>query len=482
MPTVKRVFVKNLIFIQMLNLIIKPVWLLVIDRMAQNLLGSAYDEHYLVLNLTLITNIFLDLGIQNFNNTSIAADNSFFKRNFKGIFLLKSVLASVYIITVALIGLNSGMPSDLLFILIANQVLTTFILYLRTNINGLHDYTTDSLLSVSDKFFAILICLILYFNGLISVIYFVSAQLIASCITFTVAFLINLKHWRKLPALTGGDIKDNIAALIKSSLPYALLFTLMNFYTRMDVSMMKWLLPDAVFHAGIYAKSFRLLDAAAMFAMLFAGLLLPMFSRLISSGADVRPLARLAMLILALISITVALSAILTGDEIMAALYTNGTEMENMLSVKVFKNIMLTFVPMSITFVFSTLLTSARDIKYMNIFALVTFVCNFTINIFLIPEYGSFGASIASLCTQSVFALLCLWRCFYLFRFVMPWKDLGRLAILILSLTGFYFLTSSLDNIWIKLLLFAAASAVFSVLLKLVEISKIGRLFDKTPQ
>ncbi len=245
---------------------------------------------------------------------------------------------------------------------------------------------------------------------------------------------------------------------------------------------MKWLLPDAVFHAGIYAKSFRLLDAAAMFAMLFAGLLLPMFSRIISAGADVRPLARLAMLMLALISITVALAALLYGDEIMAALYPNGTEKENLLSVHVFKNIMMTFVPMSVTFVFSTLLTSARDIFYMNIFALATFVCNFTINYLLIPQYGSFGASIASLCTQSVFALLCLWRCFSLYKFIIPWKDLGRLTVLIISLTGFYYLTSAVGNIWIKLMLFASASAIFSVLLKLVEISKIGRLFDKTPQ
>lgn len=478
----RKVFVKNLIFIQVLNLIIKPVWLLLIDRMAQNILGVAYDEHYLVLNLTLLLNIFLDLGIQNFNNTSIAADNDFFKRNFKGILILKSILASFYIFLVAGIGLNSGMPSTLLFILIGNQVLTTFLLYLRTNINGLHDYTTDSLLSVSDKFFAILICILFYITGNISIIHFVAAQGIASCISFSIALLINIKHWKLLPPSPSDIGKDSLKTLIRMSLPYALLFTLMNFYTRIDVTMMKWLLPDAVFHAGIYAHSFRLLDAAAMFAMLFAGLLLPMFAKMIREKNDLRPLANLASVILLIISITVALAAHLYSEDIMKSLYVFENEEEILISASVFRNIMLTFIPMSLTFVFSTLLTAKKDIWYMNIFALTAFVCNCTINLFLIPEYKSFGASIGSLITQSVFALLCIKRCFTLFNFKLPFGLILRFIVLCFLLIGLYFLIKGIEILYLELFLFATGSLIFSFLLNLIEFNKIGRFFDKTRQ
>jgi hypothetical protein len=155
---VRKVFLKNLLLLQALNLIIKPAWLLLIDREAQNLLGQTYGEYYLVLNLTLIANIVLDLGIQNFNNTSVAADANFFKNNFKGIFFLKGILSSLYFLVVIGLALQSSipMPKDLLLVLIANQIVTSFVLYLRSNINGLHLYTVDSLLSVSDKFFAII--------------------------------------------------------------------------------------------------------------------------------------------------------------------------------------------------------------------------------------------------------------------------------------------------------------------------------------
>jgi O-antigen/teichoic acid export membrane protein len=479
---VRKVFIKNLLFLQILNLIVKPVWLLLIDRMAQNLLGPVYGEYYLVLNLTLITNIFLDLGIQNFNNTSIAADSGFFKTHFKGIFILKSLLSSIYILLVLFLGIQSGMPQDLLLVLIGNQVLTTFILYLRTNINGLHRYTTDSLLSVSDKFFGILICIVFYLLNKISIMHFAIAQFMASSVTFIIALLINIKLWRNLPSLAAPLEKGSLKFLIQRSLPYALLFTLMNFYTRMDVTMMNWLLPDAVYHGGLYAQSFRLLDAAAMFAMLFAGLLLPMFARMISEKTDLRPLANLASTVLLLISITVAMGAQFFGKDILDAMYKFRSEANLLESTAVFKNIMLTFVPMSVTFVFSTLLTAKKDIWHMNIYAASAFLCNFLINYLLIPEYKSFGASIGSLCTQSVFALFCVWRSFKLFDFNLPIKQVLRFLVWIVLLIAAYFFVKSISNLWLALFAYGIAAILFSALLNILDFKKIMQIFDKTSQ
>ncbi|MBL7838400.1 MAG: hypothetical protein JNM67_12845, partial [Bacteroidetes bacterium] len=96
----RRTFVKNLILLQGLNLIIKPVWLLLIDRMAQNLLGSAYAEYYIIFNLAVVINIILDIGIQNFSNTGVAANEQFFKVNFKQIVLAKCLLSVLYFLVI----------------------------------------------------------------------------------------------------------------------------------------------------------------------------------------------------------------------------------------------------------------------------------------------------------------------------------------------------------------------------------------------
>lgn len=480
----RKVFLKNLLLLQALNLIIKPAWLLLIDREAQNLLGQTYGEYYLVLNLTLIANIVLDLGIQNFNNTSVASDENFFKNNFKGIFFLKGILSSLYFLVVIGLAMQSSipMPKDLLLVLIANQIVTSFVLYLRSNINGLHLYTVDSLLSVSDKFFAILLCVVFYLSNQISIFNFVLAQLIASCITFSIALFINLKRWKKIISVGKNESSEKLKSLLLKSLPYALLFTLMNFYTRIDVSMMNVMLKDAAFHAGLYAQSFRLLDASAMFAMLFAGLLLPMFAKMIKEHSDLRPLLNLSATILLIISITVSMACYLFGEEILNALYQFKNEESLAMSSSVFKNIMLAFVPMSLIFVFSTLLTAKKDIWYMNGFALAAFIINISINYFLIPKYQSFGASIGSLITQTAFALFCIWRCVVLFEFKLPYLQIAKFLALILILVGVNFFIKSLTNIYLVLLIFGAASVLFSVLLKLIDMDKLMGFFKKTAQ
>lgn len=477
----RRTFIKNLIILQGLNLIIKPVWLLLIDRMAQNLLGSEYAEYYIVFNLAVVVNIILDIGIQNFSNTGVAANPQFFKVNFKQIVLAKLLLSLLYLIVIFGLGSASGLARNMLIIVSVNQVLVSFVLYFRTNINGLHHYELDSILSVSDKFFGILFCIALYFAGQIGIYWFALAQLTATVLSFGITLFLNLRYWSNIKI--DNSVKAfKLAELFKKSIPFALLFALMGLYTRADVMMMKWLLPDALFHCGLYAQSFRLLDAAAMFAMLFSGLLLPMFTRQIHDGQDVRPLTNLASSLLLQVSITVAGAAFLFGEDIMAALYKFGDVDQLRLSASVFGNILLAFIPMSLTFVFSTLLTAKRDLKYLNIFALCALFCNISLNLLLIPKYGSFGASVSSLVTQSVFALLSVWRCFYLFKFKIQLSNALRYLAFIVILIGVFTFIKGIDNIWLTLAIYAISALVLVFSLKLIEVRQILNTFKLSKQ
>ncbi|MCK7541049.1 MAG: hypothetical protein MZV63_64265, partial [Marinilabiliales bacterium] len=53
-------------------------------------------------------------------------------------------------------------------------------------------------------------------------------------------------------------------------------------------------LPAGAREAGIYAQAFRLFDAMAMIPVMFGGLLLPIMSRELASGRDIKPLASMA--------------------------------------------------------------------------------------------------------------------------------------------------------------------------------------------
>jgi O-antigen/teichoic acid export membrane protein len=155
-------FITNLAFLLFLNLLIKPFWLLGIDRSVQNAAGTeAYGAYYALFNFSFLFNILLDLGITNFNNRNISQNRQLLDKHLSGIIMLRMALAVVYIL-VSLIGsLILGyevVQLKMLVILLLNQVLVSFILYLRSNLAGLHMFKTDSVISVLDRTIMIAIC------------------------------------------------------------------------------------------------------------------------------------------------------------------------------------------------------------------------------------------------------------------------------------------------------------------------------------
>src|ERR1041384_6206660 len=86
----QRKFVTNLALVLSLNLIIKPFWILGIDRMVQNAVGTVqYGYYYSLLGFSFLLNIILDFGITNFNNKNIAQNNHLLSKHFASIVLLR---------------------------------------------------------------------------------------------------------------------------------------------------------------------------------------------------------------------------------------------------------------------------------------------------------------------------------------------------------------------------------------------------------
>src|SRR3954469_20342794 len=123
----QRTFVTNLILVIGLNLLIKPFWILGMDRYVQIAVGAeTYWFYYALFNFSFLLNILLDFGITNFNNKNIAQNNHLVTKHFSGLFVLKLALAFVYITATLVIGFFMGYESrymKLLLILGFNQFL-----------------------------------------------------------------------------------------------------------------------------------------------------------------------------------------------------------------------------------------------------------------------------------------------------------------------------------------------------------------------
>lgn len=404
----KRKFVTNLLLLLFLNILIKPFWIFGIDRTVQNMVGAeSYGLYYSLLSFSMILNILLDLGITNYNNRNIAQHSHLLRKYLSNIVGLKFLLAFVYaafcLIVAFIIGYNN-VQFHLLFFLIFNQFLISFTLYLRSNISGLHFFRTDSFLSVLDRSLMIIFVSILlftdWFGGYFSISWFVYAQTLAYVLSTLITFLTVLHYSGKIKLKF--DIRY-FRIFLKQSYPYALLILLMSFYNRIDSVMIERLLPDPFGkeQAGIYAQAFRLLDAFAMFGALFAGLLLPIFARMIKKKEDIGQMVQFSFLLIFVPAILVAVSSNFYGEEIMQLLYHEHIQQ----SAQIFGILMIGFVGIATTYIFGTLLTANASMKQLNFMAFFGMVINFALNFILIPRILAIGSAYASLTTQLITAL-----------------------------------------------------------------------------
>ena len=196
----QRKFVTNLALVLSLNLLIKPFWILGIDRYVQIAVGAeTYGYYYALFNFSFLLNIVLDFGITTFNNKNIAQNNHLLNKHFASIVVLRMVLAVVFLFVTFIGGIIIGYSWDMLkmlLVLIFNQALISFILYLRSNLAGLHLFKTDSIVSVLDRTIMIAICGFLLWGHMddnsFDIRWFILAQTIAYLITAIITLVIVL--------------------------------------------------------------------------------------------------------------------------------------------------------------------------------------------------------------------------------------------------------------------------------------------------
>lgn len=471
-------FVGNLLFVLLLNLLVKPFWILGIDVAVQNRVGAeAYGFYYPIFGFSILLNILLDFGITNYNNRNIAQHAHMLGRYFSGIFNVKLLLGVIYLILTLSLGYllgYEGKEIELLLILSINQFLASLILYLRSNLSGLHLFKIEGVLSVTDRLLMIAICGYLLWseslNGVFKIEWFVYAQFAAYLLTAVIAFLIVLNK------ATFFRPKFDLAVfrlILKESLPFALLVLLMSFYYRLDSVMIDRLLVDGDYQAGVYAQAYRILEGFNMFGYLFAGLLLPIFSRMIKQNESIQQLLRTSFNLIFIPSVSVAFISYLFPKEIMGLLYLENIE----LSAEIYQILMLSFIAIGLSYIYGTLLTANGSLRELNLISAIGLLVNLLLNLYLIPTHQAIGAALATLITQALVIFCQMIFVKRIFRLQIRWvfliKNLSVVTIIIIS--GFY-MRSTFESIvptFIMILILTGLLPFLSGLVKAAEVLKI---------
>lgn len=473
----KNSFVVNIIFLVFINLLIKPFYVFFIEVSVQNTVGNIdYGIYFSLFNLCYLFQIICDLGIQNYSTKQIAQGAEKPSQFISNILGFKLILSIVFICWIALMVLLLNYDTSLyqlLGLVAFNQILVSFILYLRTNISALGYYSLDSLVSVLDKILLIvMLAYLLWYSGdkAFSIYDFVYTQSVAFIITLVLVLIIivrltGLKRISWIPSFN--------RELLKKTMPYALVILLMGAYARIDAVMLERLLDQGKMETGIYAASYRLLDAVNIVPFLFASLLLPMFSKVITNKKDLSETFVLSGKLIFCISSSLAIYIYCYGDELMTYLYPQTAS--GVYATSILKNLMFGFVAISLTHIFSTIITASGRLKHMNIVFTIGLILNVILNLVYIPTHKALAASLTTLATES-FVAICL---FILvrkqFMISIQMKDIIQLTLFLLLIFLIYMGLDTYSSIkWTSALIIGVLSSIMVLfLLRILDIREL---------
>jgi O-antigen/teichoic acid export membrane protein len=480
----KRKFVTNLALLLFLNILIKPLYAFGIDVGVQNAVGvSQYGNYFVLLNFTLIFQILLDLGIENFSRREIARHSHMLNRYFSNILPLKIILGLLYLFICTGVGYFMEWHAyewKLLLIMLLNQFLASFILYFRANLGGLHMFKADSIVSVIDRFVVIVICGFLLLDPVTKqsfriewlILSQTAAYLIGASIAFSLVFAKTANFRLKI------DLRHYIL-LFRQSLPFALLILLMTAYFRLDPIFLDRLLENGQEQAGVYAQSFRIIEILSNYGYLFTIILLPLFSRMIRQKESVEHITKYSALLMLVPALILAVGCLAYRREIIELLYHEHVET----SARVFGILIFSFLGMCTTYIFGTLLTANGNLLQLNIMAFFALLINITLNFTLISRFGIIGSAIANMITQ-VFTSLCqVIMVKRIFKFTTNYHLLMRLGFFVLVIIIAGFLCHQIPMPWFySLIIFGILTLGLSFVFRLLQFRSLASLLAQEQQ
>lgn len=442
----QRAFLKNLFWLQALNWLIKPIWILWIERTVQVQLGNEwYGQYFVHFNLGLLFAVLLDAGLNAYVSREVASNGKL--TNLTRVVGLRLLLGLVYILAVAWVANNQNLDWRILAFVISNQVLASIVLLTRAILQGKQRFIQDSVVSVTDRLVAIVAsAYFLYggstFSGLNGIVVFLMAQTIgyAVALILSTVFLTRIKQRDPKNETYNVDTIQSWVKWSKEVVWYILMALFMSAFTRIDALMIRNLSPDmfgysgmesGYYQAGIYAQSYRLLDAGLIFSTLLSTQLLPIFSKNIADKLNSSELIWLAFRLVWFVGIMAVAVSFILGEDILNVLYgekwlneinSNSTLSLSSFSWMNFTMLMVAFMAMTCIHVFGTYITALGKLRWLSVMALLALLVNVLLNRSLIPQYGSFGAALSAGITQWLFAIMCFIKAMQ--HETISWKDI----------------------------------------------------------
>jgi len=209
-----------------------------------------------------------------------------------------------------------------------------------------------------------------------------------------------------------------------------------------------------------------------MFGVLFAGLLLPIFARMIKKKEDIGSMVQFSFLMLFVPAIIISSSSGFYDTELMDLLYNGNIE----LSASILQVLMVSFLGIATTYIFGTLLTANGSIRQLNWMALFGMGINIGLNLILIPHFQAMGSAWASLATQLFTALAQTILAMMILKLKINYPVIGKLLLFVgfVFLAGFF--SRQINNWVLGYFVMIGSSILFAFFTRLINLKALTEI------
>ena len=459
----------------MLNLAVKPGWIL-LENLVQDRLGHAAFGTFTALSaLALVVAAVSDVGLTQHLTRRVAADSEFLSEHLPTLLPLKGWLSGVFLALMLGIGWALGYDARALgwlALIGLTMLLTQYAQFLRGVVQGQQRFGLDAGLSVVEKGGLLVAVGALLLVNQASMTRYISTRLAAAavvCGVFSVVVARLLGGW-VWPRLN----RSGARGLLRESLPLALITLLYGLNERIDAVMIERLAGPR--EAGLYAGAYRWTDAAMMYLWTVLPLFFARFAHAAAAAADRAALLRVGQRVAAAPLLLVVVGVLMRGD-VLFWQFANSTPAELSRMTWCLRLLFLNVLVHGFFAVYSTLLTSTYLERPVARLVAVSIGLNVLLNLWLLPRGGAVAAAANTLVCAVAVSGGYVWLVARRTPTAVPWALLARLAVAFgLALGAWFVLKVWLDNWLIESVLMTGMFVVILFLTGLVTRAELRAL------
>lgn len=437
---------KNITLIVFLNLLIKPIWIL-IEFMVQDKIGHAqYGTYAALFSLGFLFNTLSDFGINQYFTKTIAGETGLFEKLFSNIFSLKIIISAIYPFFMLLVGWLLKYQSEELYYLLLLCFAQSFLqlaMFFRANFQAFQQFRIDTFASVTDKIFLIGIVAFLFLHKL-DLESYIYARLLSAVFAFVVLFL--MLKFSNISIIKFSRIQPSkLKNILRASFPFALITMLYSVHERVDQVMLERLVGE--YTTGLYAAAYRWLDAFMMYLWTILPIFFARFSYLQGNIKEQQQYLNFGQIIICIPMIFISGFVFIYGEKLLWLLGSSNPQ-EIGIMTGCLKILFISVLVHGFFAIYGTLLSSTGYAIFLNKMMIVSIAINIGLNFLLIPKYGAEAAAFTTLASTLFLSIAYVVYIQTNLEIKIPFITMLKLVMITVVFTGTLYLLSFTSIEW----------------------------------